>query len=71
MARHQPGSTGRVPPFVYHAEVFDDEDRHTSSIWACEHEHPAANQAYECGLEWLKRAKRLLKTDLESRHDFA
>ena len=42
-----------VPPLVYRAEVYEENDRFGKRTWTCAHEHPSVDEAVRCANEWL------------------
>jgi len=54
IAAHGPGRKGPLPPFVYTAEAYDDQDNFRERKWACAHAHESVEQALNCGTEWLE-----------------
>ena len=54
---HQPNRGGVVPPWTYHAEVFDDGDA-SQSIWTCTHNHESPQLAHGCAANWIEEAEQ-------------
>jgi len=53
LARHQSGSANS--PYVYSAEVVDDEDPNAMPLWVCPHDHDSAGVAHQCAAAWRDR----------------
>ena len=53
-ATHGPGRAGPVPPLVYRAEAYDENDQFREPIWGCDHEHRSVEHALSCGHAWLQ-----------------
>ena len=43
-----------VPTLLYRAQAYE-ADTHEPPTWECEHDHPSALEARDCGTEWLQR----------------
>lgn len=55
MASQGPPGRGPVPPLIYRAEAYDDEDQVREPVWTCDHEHGTVEDALVCGEEWLEQ----------------
>jgi hypothetical protein len=54
IAAHGPRRKGPLPPLVYTAEAYDDQDNFRERKWACDHAHESVEHALNCGTEWLE-----------------
>jgi hypothetical protein len=55
-----PGARGRgpLPPVIYRAEAYDDDDQFREPVWTCTHHHPTVEAALRCGEVWLQEQGR-------------
>ena len=42
-----------MPPLIYTAEAYDEDDRFRDRLWTCAHEHRTVEEAVHCGEAWL------------------
>ena len=54
---HKPNRGGIVPPWTYHAEVFDDADA-SKAVWTCGHDHESPQLAHGCAANWIEDAEQ-------------
>jgi hypothetical protein len=47
-----------MPPLIYRAEAYDDEDSFREPVWTCSHQHSSVDEALKCGEEWLEEQGR-------------
>jgi hypothetical protein len=55
IASHGPPGRHAVPPVIYKAEAYAEDDRFREHVWTCSHEHSTVEEALRCGNEWLAR----------------
>ena len=58
LGTHQPNRGGVVPPWTYHAEVFDDADP-TTPVWTCTDNHESPQLAHGCAANWIEDSEQL------------
>ena len=57
LGSHRQGRGGLVPPWTYHAEVFDDADA-SKATWTCSHDHESPQLAHGCAANWIEDAEQ-------------
>ena len=55
-ATHGPQRAGPVPPLVYRAEAYDENDQFREPKWSCDHDHHSVEHALSCGHAWLQKS---------------
>ena len=57
LGSHQPARAGRIPPWTYNAEVFDDADP-SKPLWTCSDAHESPQLAHGCAANWIEDAEQ-------------
>jgi len=50
---HATRSDVTIPPGVFRAFAYEEEDKLRKPVWRCEHDHRSAQDAALCGAEWM------------------
>jgi hypothetical protein len=57
LGSHELKRGGAVPPWTYHADVFDESDP-SKSVYTCAHNHESPQLAHGCAANWIEEAEQ-------------